>query len=58
LGILDKPGRLDPAEEEIMRRHPVIGYEMLKDIPDISPRFSTACGTITNISTDRAIPTD
>ena len=36
LSILDKPGRLDPAEEEIMRRHPVIGHDLLKDIPDIS----------------------
>jgi putative nucleotidyltransferase with HDIG domain len=36
LSILDKPGSLDPAEEEIMRRHPAIGYELLKDIPDIS----------------------
>jgi putative nucleotidyltransferase with HDIG domain len=39
LSILDKPGRLDPTEEEIMRRHPVIGYELLKDIPDISPEI-------------------
>ena len=30
LSILDKPGRLDPGEEEIMKRHPVIGYELLK----------------------------
>jgi putative nucleotidyltransferase with HDIG domain len=37
LSILDKPGRLDPGEEEIMRRHPVIGYELLKDLSDISP---------------------
>jgi putative nucleotidyltransferase with HDIG domain len=37
LSILDKPGRLDPGEEEIMRRHPVIGYELLKDVPDMSP---------------------
>jgi putative nucleotidyltransferase with HDIG domain len=36
LSILDKPGRLDPEEEEVMRRHPVIGYELLKDVPDIS----------------------
>jgi putative nucleotidyltransferase with HDIG domain len=36
LSILDKRGRLDPAEEEIMRRHPVIGYDLLKDIPGIS----------------------
>ena len=33
--ILDKPGCLDPMEEEIMRRHPVIGYELLKDISGI-----------------------
>jgi putative nucleotidyltransferase with HDIG domain len=37
LSILDKPGRLDPGEDEIMRRHPVIGYELLKDSSDISP---------------------
>ena len=36
LAILDKPGRLDSGEEDIMRRHPVIGYELLKDIPGIS----------------------
>jgi len=36
LAILNKPGRLDPPEEEIMRRHPTIGYELLKDIPNIS----------------------
>ena len=39
LSILDKPGRLDPGEEEIMRRHPVIGYELLKDISGISPQI-------------------
>ena len=37
LAILDKPGRLEPAEQEIMNHHPVIGYELLKAIPDISP---------------------
>jgi putative nucleotidyltransferase with HDIG domain len=35
LSILDKPGHLDPSEEEIMRRHPVIGYELLKDVSGI-----------------------
>jgi putative nucleotidyltransferase with HDIG domain len=39
LSILDKPGRLDPGEDEIMRRHPVIGYELLKDISDIGPEI-------------------
>ena len=39
LSILDKPGRLDPAEEEIMRRHPVIGYELLKDTSGVSPEI-------------------
>jgi putative nucleotidyltransferase with HDIG domain len=39
LSILDKPGRLDPGEEEIMRRHPVIGYELLKARPEISPEI-------------------
>lgn len=37
LTILDKPGRLDPDEEAIMKRHPMIGYELLKDLPGISP---------------------
>ena len=39
LSILNKPGYLDPAEEEIMRRHPVIGYELLKKTPHISPEI-------------------
>ncbi len=37
LSILDKPGRLDPDEEEIMKRHPTIGYDLLKDIPGLGP---------------------
>jgi putative nucleotidyltransferase with HDIG domain len=36
LSILDKPGRLDPNEDAIMKRHPEIGHELLKDIPEIS----------------------
>jgi putative nucleotidyltransferase with HDIG domain len=39
ISVLDKPGRLDPAEEEIMRRHPVIGHELLKDISGINPEI-------------------
>jgi len=37
LSILDKAGRLDPVEEEIIKRHPVIGYELLKDLAGIRP---------------------
>ena len=37
LQILDKPGRLDPAEEAIMRQHPAIGFDLLKDLPGITP---------------------
>jgi putative nucleotidyltransferase with HDIG domain len=37
LSILDKPERLDPDEEKIMRSHPLIGHELLKDLPDIGP---------------------
>ena len=39
LAILDKPGRLDQAELEIMNRHPVIGYELLQPIPEIGPEI-------------------
>jgi putative nucleotidyltransferase with HDIG domain len=42
LSILDKSGRLDPAEEEIMRRHPVIGYELLQDMADTSAEILDA----------------
>lgn len=30
--ILDKPGKLTDEEWKVMRQHPIIGYEMLKDI--------------------------
>ena len=39
LAILDKPGRLDPEEEEIIKRHPAIGYELLKGVHGISPEI-------------------
>jgi putative nucleotidyltransferase with HDIG domain len=39
VSILEKPGSLDPSETEIMKRHPIIGYDLLKDIPDISPEI-------------------
>jgi HD-GYP domain-containing protein (c-di-GMP phosphodiesterase class II) len=36
LAILDKPGRLDPEEEAIIKRHPAIGYDLLKGVSGIS----------------------
>jgi putative nucleotidyltransferase with HDIG domain len=39
LAILDKPGRLDQGEQEIMEHHPVIGYDLLKSVPEISPEI-------------------
>jgi len=39
LTILDKPGNLDQSERDIMNRHPAIGYELLKPIPDMSPEI-------------------
>jgi len=39
LPILDKPGHLDRDEQEIMRCHPAIGYELLKDMSGVSPEI-------------------
>ncbi|NOJ48912.1 HD-GYP domain-containing protein [Bradyrhizobium archetypum] len=39
LSILDKPGRLDPDEEAIIRRHPAIGYDLLRGVAGISPEI-------------------
>lgn len=36
LEILNKPGRLDYNEFEIMKQHSVFGYRMIKDKPDFS----------------------
>lgn len=33
--ILDKPGRLDATELEVMRRHPVAGYDALKELAGV-----------------------
>ncbi len=35
--VLRKPGRLDPGEWEEMRKHPEMGYEMLRHIPFLAP---------------------
>jgi putative nucleotidyltransferase with HDIG domain len=39
LAILDKPGRLIPEEEEIIKRHPAIGYDLLKGVQGVSPEI-------------------
>ena len=39
LSILDKPGRLDPDEEAIIRRHPAIGHDLLRGMSGISPEI-------------------
>jgi HD-GYP domain-containing protein (c-di-GMP phosphodiesterase class II) len=39
LEILDKPGKLDVGEDEIMKRHPGTGYDVLKGIPGMTPEI-------------------
>ncbi|MGN0351843.1 MAG: HD-GYP domain-containing protein [Roseburia sp.] len=38
--ILNKPEKLTPEEFDIMKQHPVFGYEMMKNRPDSSPAIS------------------
>lgn len=37
LSILNKPGRLDDSEFEMMKQHSVFGYRLIKDNPAFSP---------------------
>jgi putative nucleotidyltransferase with HDIG domain len=39
LSILDKPAHLAPDEDEIMRHHPIIGFELLQDLPGVTPEI-------------------
>jgi HD-GYP domain-containing protein (c-di-GMP phosphodiesterase class II) len=39
LPILDKPAHLTPDENTIMRNHPVIGFELLEDLPGVTPEI-------------------
>lgn len=40
--ILNKPGKLDDDEFAIMKQHPVLGYEILKEKNNFSPAISLA----------------
>ncbi|GAA0786369.1 HD-GYP domain-containing protein [Hathewaya limosa] len=40
--ILNKPAKLTKEEFEIVKKHPVLGYDLLKDLPYISPLVSNA----------------
>jgi putative nucleotidyltransferase with HDIG domain len=42
LDILHKPGALDPAEQAVMRGHPVIGYQMLVKQGGLRPEVLAA----------------
>jgi putative nucleotidyltransferase with HDIG domain len=42
LNILDKPGRLEPAERSLIETHPVVGYEALKGNKTISAEILDA----------------
>jgi putative nucleotidyltransferase with HDIG domain len=42
LAVLDKPARLDDRERALIETHPVMGYEVLKDTPGISPEILDA----------------
>ena len=42
LAVLDKPGRLDPAERALIETHPAVGYDVLKGNAGISPEILDA----------------
>jgi putative nucleotidyltransferase with HDIG domain len=37
LAILEKPGPLDAVETEVMKQHPLLGFETLRDMQGIDP---------------------
>jgi putative nucleotidyltransferase with HDIG domain len=37
LAILEKPGPLDDHEMSIMRQHPMLGLDVLRNVPELSP---------------------
>jgi putative nucleotidyltransferase with HDIG domain len=42
LAILDKPGRLDPHERDVIETHPAVGYNALKANKNVSPEILDA----------------
>ncbi|MDE2378509.1 HD domain-containing phosphohydrolase [Bradyrhizobium sp.] len=42
LAILDKPGRLDDEERALIETHPTAGYEVLKDLQNVSAEILDA----------------
>jgi putative nucleotidyltransferase with HDIG domain len=36
LAILEKPGKLDPEELAVMRKHPELGFDALKSMPELA----------------------
>lgn len=41
--VLNKPGRLTPEEMDEMQRHPVTGYELLRDMPFLGDELGLIC---------------
>ncbi|MGP1682259.1 MAG: HD-GYP domain-containing protein, partial [Giesbergeria sp.] len=43
MDVLNKPGKLTDEEFDIVRQHPVAGYEMLKEAGQVGPAVLDAC---------------
>ncbi len=41
--IINKPGRLTPEEFEVMRKHPELGYELLRGLDGVQPAALDVC---------------
>ena len=57
VSILEKPGPLDEKEMDVIRQHPMFGWEALQTFPEFPPRSWMPCCTTTNIWMARAIRT-
>ena len=54
--IVHKPGPLEVDEWELMRRHPLLGLEFLRD-ERVGPRPRRSCAATTSAGTGTATPT-